>query len=66
MINNNDIANIIRNLQFEQLDSFIQTSKDQGMVTMNMYIDALYKHNIITKEVAKNRKRTATTKSVYY
>ncbi len=66
MINNNAIANIIRNLRFEQIDSFIQTNKAQGMITMNKYIDILLEHNLITPEVAKNRKRNTSTQSVYY
>ncbi len=66
MINNNAISNIIRNLRFEQIDTFIQTSKDQGMITMNKYIDILLKKGLISEDTAKNRRRDSSNKSVFY
>ncbi len=66
MINNNAISNLIRNLRFEQIDSFIQTSKGQGMIPMNKYIDLLEQKGLVTHEVAKNRRRDSTNQSVYY
>lgn len=66
MINDNAIANLIRSQQYEQIDTFIQTSKVQGMITMNKYIDILQSRGLITAEVAKNRRRSQENKSVYY
>ncbi len=66
MVNTNAIANIIRNLNFEQIDTFIQTSKEYGMITMNKYIEILLKKGLITKAVAKHRMRNADNKSVFY
>lgn len=66
MINNNAISNIIRNLHFEQLDTFIQTSKNQGMITMNKYIDILLQKGLITEKTAKNRRRNIDNKSIFY
>ncbi len=66
MINNNAISNIIRNLRFEQIDTFIQTSKDQGMITMNKYIDTLLSKGFITEKTARNRRRNIDNKSVFY
>ncbi len=66
MVNDNAIANLIRNQQYEQIDTFIQTSKSQGMIPMNKYIDILQAKGLITAEVAKNRRRNQDNKSVYY
>ncbi|PLX27913.1 type IV pili twitching motility protein PilT [Candidatus Parcubacteria bacterium] len=66
LINNNAIANIIRSMQMEQINSFMQTSKSQGMITMNKYVEFLYRKGIISKETYDNRKRDIDNKSVYY
>lgn len=66
MINNRAVANLIRNNQVEQINTVIQTSREEGMVSMNMAIDALYRQGVISETVAKNRKRDLETKSVYY
>lgn len=66
MINNNAISNLIRNNQVEQIYSVIQTSKEEGMITMNKSIDALLELGLITEDVARNRKRDLETKAIYY
>jgi twitching motility protein PilT len=66
MINNNAIANLIKNSQTEQIQSTIQTNREEGMITMNQYIDELLARDIITRQVAHNRKRDLETKAVYY
>lgn len=66
MVNDNAISNLIRTLQFEQIDTFIQTSKVKGMITMNKYIDILHANGIISSDVAKNRRRSHENKTVYY
>jgi twitching motility protein PilT len=66
MINNNAIANLIKNGQTEQIQSVIQTSRAEGMITMNQYIDQLSAQGFISQQVAHNRKRDLETKAVYY
>jgi len=66
MINNRAIANLIRRNELEQIYSVIQTSHNEGMVTMNKAIDNLLKKGLITEEIAKNRKRDLETKAMYY
>ena len=66
MINNNAIANLIKHGQTEQIQSVIQTSRAEGMITMNQYIDELLTKGIISQQVARNRKRDLETKAVYY
>jgi twitching motility protein PilT len=66
MINNSAISNLIRNHQIEQMHSVIQTSRDEGMITMNKAIDALLANNLITTQTANNRRRDLETKATYY
>ncbi|MCX6796767.1 MAG: PilT/PilU family type 4a pilus ATPase [Candidatus Falkowbacteria bacterium] len=66
MINNNAIANLIKNSQTGQIQSVIQTSRAEGMITLNQYIDELLTRGIITSQLAHNRKRNLETKAVYY
>jgi len=66
MINNRAIANLIKNNQIDQMNSVIQTSKKEGMITMNKAIENLYLKGLITEQVAKNRMRDLETKAVYY
>lgn len=66
MINNRAVANLIKRNELEQIYSIIQTSQNEGMITMNKSIDNLLKKNLITEETAKNRKRDLETKAMYY
>lgn len=66
MINNNAIANLIRNNQIGQIDSVIQTSAKSGMFTMNKSVDDLLRRGLITKVTAANRRRDLETHSTYY
>jgi len=66
LINNQAVANLIRNGQNEQIYSVIQTSLQDGMITMNKSIDNLLVRGIITEQVAHNRKRDIGTKAAYY
>lgn len=52
---NTAIRNLIRENQPQQIYSIIQTSKPQGMVTMNDTLEKLYKNGDITHEEAINR-----------
>lgn len=51
MINNSATSNIIRTGNFEQLDTVLQTSSEQGMVTMARAFERLLKEKKITKEI---------------
>lgn len=66
MVNNNAIANLIRNRQTEQIYSALQTGASDGMITMNKSIEKLYQSGIISEDTRNNRKRDLETKAVYY
>ncbi|MEA3463980.1 MAG: PilT/PilU family type 4a pilus ATPase [Patescibacteria group bacterium] len=66
MINNSAIANLIRRNQIGQIYTVIQTSRKDGMITMNKAIDKLLKEDLISADVAKNYKRDMDTQSAYY
>ena len=66
LINNNAVANLIRQNHLEQIISTIQTNASTGMITMNQAIDSLLAEGKIDAKVADNRKRDLETKSVYY
>jgi len=55
MINNPAIANLIRQNKIEQIQSVLQTSKSEGMMTMGMALKQLYADGVIDKETYKNR-----------
>jgi twitching motility protein PilT len=66
LINNPAISSLIRRNQIGQILSVIQTSHQDGMVTMNKSIDQLYGRGLITEETVNNRKRNMETQAVYY
>ncbi len=66
MICNNAVSNLIRNDQTEQIISVLQTSKREGMITMNKSIEKLYREGIISRDVAKNRTRSMETHMTRY
>lgn len=66
LINNRAVANLIRTNQLEQINTVIQTSQKEGMISMNKSIDRLYKKALITEAVAKKRKRDLGTRATYY
>lgn len=66
MVNNSAISNLIRNNQVDQINSVIQTSSKEGMITMNKSIELLYRDGVISEEVAKNRMRDMNTHAAYY
>ena len=51
LINNSAVANIIRTGNFEQIDTVLQTSSEEGMVTMERALEALFRDKLITKDV---------------
>jgi len=66
MINNNAVANLIRQDKVEQIYSVIESSREDGMVTMNKSIDNLLKRGTISEKSARSRKRDLSTGAVYY
>ena len=66
MITNRAIANLIGSCKIEQINSVIQTCRNEGMITMNDAIDELLHRELISQEVANNRKRDLETKAAYY
>lgn len=53
LINNPAIANLIRNDKTHQIESIMQTSRAQGMMTLDASIKELVRTGIITKEAAQ-------------
>ena len=66
MINNSAVANLIRRNQIGQIYTVIQTSRKDGMITMNKAIDKLLQKGLVSADVAKNYKRDMDTQSAYY
>jgi twitching motility protein PilT len=66
LINNSAITNLIRHGQIGQIYSAIQTSRKDGMITMNKAIDELLNQGLISEDVARNRKRDSETQASYY
>ncbi|WP_010099172.1 type IV pilus twitching motility protein PilT [Ornithinibacillus scapharcae] len=52
LINNSAVKNLIRNEKLHQVQSVLQTSKEQGMHTLEMDLRRLIQENIISSETA--------------
>lgn len=66
LINNRAVANLIRTNKLNQINSVIQTSRKEGMITMNKSIENLLATGKISKEVASNHMRDQETQAAYY
>ncbi|MEK7189788.1 MAG: hypothetical protein AAB666_02285, partial [Patescibacteria group bacterium] len=55
MMSNSATANLIRENKVAQIESVIQTSAKEGMVSLQNNIQELVKEGLITEEVAKKR-----------
>jgi len=53
LINNNAVANLIRENKVEQIGSVIQTGREEGMVPMERAVEELWKQGIISDETAR-------------
>lgn len=53
LINTPAIANIIRENKIPQIKTAIQTSKDEGMITLEQDLDRLVEDKLVTEEVAE-------------
>jgi twitching motility protein PilT len=53
LINNPAVANLIRENKVAQIKSTIQTSADEGMITMDQNLKDLYEKGLIEREVAE-------------
>jgi len=54
LLNNNAIANIIREARYHMINNVIQTSESEGMILFEKYLVSLLQKNLITKETAFN------------
>ena len=54
MINIPSIANLIRENKIAQLKTVIQTSAEEGMITMDQDLINLYSQKLISKETAQS------------
>jgi len=52
MKQNSAISNLIRESKIHQIDGMIQTSRAEGMISMDAYIYKLYERRIITQDAA--------------
>jgi len=57
LVANSAVRKIIRTAKHEQLTSVMQTSSDQGMITMDKSLKNLYQMGLISYDDAKNRCR---------
>jgi len=66
MVTNRAIANLIRNMQTEQIYSVLQTNPKNGMTTMNSSINALLEKKLISPTVAGENLLNLETMSTSY
>ena len=66
MTGTNAISSLIRSNKSAQLNSVIQTSQKDGMITMNKSIEKLLKDKLISSETAQKYTRDGGTKGSYY
>ena len=52
MFLNNAIRNMIRESKTHQIDGIIATSQEEGMISMDNSLLALYRQNVISKDTA--------------
>ncbi|MEC5270752.1 type IV pilus twitching motility protein PilT [Caldifermentibacillus hisashii] len=61
LINTPSVANLIRNEKIHQIQNVLQTSRAQGMHTLEMSIQSLVKNGIISYEIAASYLNTGDT-----
>jgi twitching motility protein PilT len=66
MITNRAVANLIKHNQIDQIQSVLQTSRDEGMITMNAAVRDLLAKGLINEHVAHNAQRDLDTHAIYY
>lgn len=54
MIKNHAVENLIRENKIYQLDNVIETSLEQGMITLDRYLSDLVKKGVVSLEVARS------------
>ena len=55
MINNSAVSNLIRENKIAQIKTVIQTSADEGMVSMDNDLKRLLSEGVISEDEAKSR-----------
>ncbi|WP_243292069.1 type IV pilus twitching motility protein PilT [Bacillus sp. FJAT-47783] len=53
LMNNHSVSNLIRNQKLHQLRNVIQTSREQGMQTMQMHVKQLMKEQLVSYEAIR-------------
>lgn len=66
LINTPAVANLIRENKISQINSVIQTSRKDGMITMQSNIKQLMEAGTISEDVAKNRIGNLETTATYF
>ena len=65
MINNQAVANLIRENKVNQLATVIKTNYQMGMIDMNKSIDVLNQTGLVDDETCARYKRNMETKAIY-
>lgn len=65
LINTPATANLIRENQVAQIPSVIQTSRDEGMLSMDQSLKELYRQGYIDENIAKSRMQDPEMLSLY-
>ena len=66
LVNTPAVANLIRENKISQINSVIQTSRKDGMITMPSAIKQLMEAGTISEDVAKNRIGNLETTTTYF
>ncbi|OGY44898.1 MAG: hypothetical protein A2729_03910 [Candidatus Buchananbacteria bacterium RIFCSPHIGHO2_01_FULL_39_14] len=66
LINTPAVANLIREAKIAHLPQVIQTSRQEGMMTMAACLKQLYEKGLIEKQVYENRLGNSETLGTYY
>ena len=66
LINTPAVANLIRENKISQINSVIQTSRKDGMITMQMAIKKLMEDKVVSEDVARNRIGNLETTVTYF
>ncbi len=66
LVNTPAVANLIRENKISQINSVIQTSRKDGMITMASAIKKLMEEKLVAEDVAKNRIGNMETATTYF
>jgi len=66
MVSNNAISSLIRSNKINQIKTVIQTSQEDGMISMNKSIQQLFQEGLISETVFTNRIKNEDSNNSYY